>query len=66
MAGQCEHYFKQELETVLEGVIRKTHIFLTTIFSPLSDIIEEINKLKVCAINWESISFNDWLTIMTN
>lgn len=33
---------------------------------PLSEIIEEIDELKVCAVNGESIPFDGWLPIMIN
>lgn len=33
---------------------------------PLSEIIEEIDELNVCAVNGESIPFDGWLPIMIN
>lgn len=33
---------------------------------PLSEIVEEKDELKVCAVNGESIPFKGWLAIMIN
>lgn len=33
---------------------------------PLSEIIEEIDDLKVCAVNGEAIPFDGWIPIMIN
>ncbi|CAI5636989.1 unnamed protein product [Oreochromis niloticus] len=33
---------------------------------PLSEIIEEIDELKVCAVNGETIPFDGWVPIMIN
>lgn len=36
------------------------------VLRPLSEIIEEMDELKVCAVNGETIPFDGWVPIMIN
>lgn len=36
------------------------------VMRPLSEIIEEIDELKVCAVNGESIPFDGWLVLQSS